>query len=81
MQTILTNAKIEWLPRKVKRRLRTPLNQGNPRVLVINVPKRLHCRFLFVLNRSPDNAMLCLASRVLEHTLWNVLRARTYFVR
>jgi hypothetical protein len=40
-QTILTNAKIGWLPRKVKHRLRTPLNQGNHGLLAINVPKRL----------------------------------------
>jgi len=41
MQPSVTNAKIGWLPRKVKGCVRTALNQANPGLLLINVPKRL----------------------------------------
>jgi hypothetical protein len=44
MQPRVTNAKIGWLSRKVKGWVRTPPNQGNRALLVINVPKRLGCR-------------------------------------
>jgi len=42
MQPSVTNAKIGWLPRKVKGWVRTALNQANCRLLLINVPKRLN---------------------------------------
>ena len=41
MQPSVTNAKIGWLPRKVKGWSKTALNRGNRTLLVLNVPKLL----------------------------------------
>lgn len=70
MQTTFTNAKIEWLPRKVKRRLRTPLHQGNRGWLAINVPKRMFFNALADAKDVPIRVSQVHLAHVPRHVGW-----------